>query len=45
MDDATRLLDFKIIQTSVETMSEADNVFLHVHLDDMQVKSWLHDNF
>ena len=44
MDDATHLLDFKIIQTSVETMSEAD-VFLHVHLDDMQVKSWLHGNF
>ena len=26
-------------------MSEHDNVFFHVHLDHMQLKSWLCDNF
>ena len=30
---STHLLNFKIVQTWVEMMSEADNAFLHVYLD------------
>jgi len=39
----THLLNFEIVQTEVEMMSEADNAFLHVHLDHMQPKSWSQD--
>ena len=48
LDGSTHLLNFEIIQTKVEMLSEADDVFLHVHLDhaaaEITVAS-LHDNF
>ena len=38
-----KLLNFEIIRTQAEMMSEADDAFLHVHLDHMQVKSLSQD--
>ena len=43
LDGSTHLLIFKIIQTWVEMVSEADNAFLHVHLDHTQPKSQSQD--
>ena len=43
LDGSTHLLIFKIIQTWVEMVSEADNAFLHVHLDHVQLKSQSQD--
>ena len=39
LDGSTHLLNFKIVQTEVEMMSEADSAFLFVHLDHVQPKS------
>ena len=39
LDGSTHLLNFEIIRTFVEMMSEADDAFLHVHLDHVQPKS------
>ena len=33
LDGSTHLLNFEIIWTYVEMMSEADDAFLYVHLD------------
>ena len=41
LDGSAHLLNFEIVWTLVEMMSEADNAFLHVHLDHMQLKSQL----
>ena len=38
LDRSTHLLNFEIIRTFVEMMCEADDAFLHVHLDHMQLK-------
>ena len=45
LDGSTHLLNFKIVQTEVEMMSEADSAFLFVHLDHVQPKSRLRDDF
>ena len=43
LEGSTHLLNFKIVQTYVKMMSEADSAFLHVHLDHVQPKLWLQD--
>ena len=42
-DGSTHLLNFEIVWTWAEMMSEADDAFLCVRLDHMQPKSWLQD--
>ena len=43
LDGSTHLLNFKIVRILVEMMSEADDAFLHVHLDHVQLKSRFQD--
>ena len=43
VDCPTHVLNFEIVRTEVEMMSEADSAFLHVHLDHVQAKSWSQD--
>ena len=46
LDGSKHLLNFEIVRTQVEMLSEADDAFLHVHLDHVQLKSVarLHNN-
>ena len=43
LDGTTHLLNFEIVRTEVEVMSEVDSAFLHVHLDHVQLKSQSQD--